>query len=390
MSAAQREFDIVLYGATGFVGKLTAEYLARSGGDARIALAGRSPDVARRAGVAGGQGAVLAADRRRRVAAVDAERDGRPDAGGGHHRRALHQVRPAAGRRVRGRGHRLRRPHRRDDVHPREHRPVPQAGRSTPVRASCTHADSTPSLRISPSTRCIAGPAGRRGSTRRHQLRDARVMARRVGRHRRLDDGGHAGGVGRPRGATGDERPLHPDTDRAAEPELGAQSEPRGGVVATSPPNSTAIWIGRLRDGRAELPNRAAQQRIARLGVRPHVLVRREDEHGLVDRRAGGRGAGRRPPTPRRWRSAADTSTSCRAGWSSASPRNPAPVRANAPGRTATTRSRRTPPRRRAPAIARPWRSGATPGTRPRRCCWGSADWRWRSTATGCPTCVGC
>jgi short subunit dehydrogenase-like uncharacterized protein len=44
MSAPQREFDIVLYGATGFVGKLTAEYLARAGGSARIALAGRSPD----------------------------------------------------------------------------------------------------------------------------------------------------------------------------------------------------------------------------------------------------------------------------------------------------------------------------------------------------------
>jgi short subunit dehydrogenase-like uncharacterized protein len=41
---AQREFDIVLYGATGFVGKLTAEYLAKAGGDARIALAGRSQD----------------------------------------------------------------------------------------------------------------------------------------------------------------------------------------------------------------------------------------------------------------------------------------------------------------------------------------------------------
>ncbi len=40
--SGQREFDIVLYGATGFVGKLTAEYLARAGGDARIALAGRS------------------------------------------------------------------------------------------------------------------------------------------------------------------------------------------------------------------------------------------------------------------------------------------------------------------------------------------------------------
>lgn len=39
-----REFDIVIYGATGFVGKLTAEYLAKAGGSARIALAGRSPD----------------------------------------------------------------------------------------------------------------------------------------------------------------------------------------------------------------------------------------------------------------------------------------------------------------------------------------------------------
>ncbi|MCH9701892.1 MAG: saccharopine dehydrogenase NADP-binding domain-containing protein [Actinomycetia bacterium] len=39
-----REFDIVLYGATGFVGKLTAEYLAGAGHDARIALAGRSTD----------------------------------------------------------------------------------------------------------------------------------------------------------------------------------------------------------------------------------------------------------------------------------------------------------------------------------------------------------
>ncbi|MUL83583.1 MULTISPECIES: trans-acting enoyl reductase family protein [unclassified Mycolicibacterium] len=40
----QREFDLVLYGATGFVGKLTAEYLARAGASARIALAGRSEE----------------------------------------------------------------------------------------------------------------------------------------------------------------------------------------------------------------------------------------------------------------------------------------------------------------------------------------------------------
>jgi short subunit dehydrogenase-like uncharacterized protein len=43
--AAAREFDVVLFGATGFVGKLTAEYLARAAGEGvRIALAGRSQD----------------------------------------------------------------------------------------------------------------------------------------------------------------------------------------------------------------------------------------------------------------------------------------------------------------------------------------------------------
>jgi short subunit dehydrogenase-like uncharacterized protein len=44
MTAAQRELDIVLYGATGFVGRLTASYLVKAGGTARIALAGRSAE----------------------------------------------------------------------------------------------------------------------------------------------------------------------------------------------------------------------------------------------------------------------------------------------------------------------------------------------------------
>lgn len=44
MSESEREFDIVVYGATGYSGMLTAEYLARAGGRARIALAGRSDD----------------------------------------------------------------------------------------------------------------------------------------------------------------------------------------------------------------------------------------------------------------------------------------------------------------------------------------------------------
>lgn len=47
MGDPSREFDIVVYGATGFAGRLTAEYLAKAGGDARIALAGRSIDKVR-------------------------------------------------------------------------------------------------------------------------------------------------------------------------------------------------------------------------------------------------------------------------------------------------------------------------------------------------------
>lgn len=47
MTATPREFDIVLYGATGFVGKLTAEYLAGAAPDKRIALAGRSTEKLR-------------------------------------------------------------------------------------------------------------------------------------------------------------------------------------------------------------------------------------------------------------------------------------------------------------------------------------------------------
>jgi short subunit dehydrogenase-like uncharacterized protein len=43
--AARRDYDIVLFGATGFTGGLTAEYLARHAGDKlRWALAGRSED----------------------------------------------------------------------------------------------------------------------------------------------------------------------------------------------------------------------------------------------------------------------------------------------------------------------------------------------------------
>ncbi len=43
--ASDRELDVVVYGATGFVGKLTAEYLARAAPEGvRIALGGRSKE----------------------------------------------------------------------------------------------------------------------------------------------------------------------------------------------------------------------------------------------------------------------------------------------------------------------------------------------------------
>lgn len=45
MTAGDRELDVVLYGATGFVGKLTAEYLAENAPEeARIGLGGRSEE----------------------------------------------------------------------------------------------------------------------------------------------------------------------------------------------------------------------------------------------------------------------------------------------------------------------------------------------------------
>jgi short subunit dehydrogenase-like uncharacterized protein len=44
MGAGERDLDIVIYGATGFVGKLTAQYLSTAAAGVRVALAGRSAD----------------------------------------------------------------------------------------------------------------------------------------------------------------------------------------------------------------------------------------------------------------------------------------------------------------------------------------------------------
>jgi short subunit dehydrogenase-like uncharacterized protein len=44
MHAGQRDLDIVIYGGSGFVGRLTAEYLAKAGAGIRVGLAGRSTE----------------------------------------------------------------------------------------------------------------------------------------------------------------------------------------------------------------------------------------------------------------------------------------------------------------------------------------------------------
>ncbi len=66
MGSSQRDLDIVLYGATGFVGKLIAKYLANSRAEIRVALAGRSLDrlhaVRNSLGAAAGDWRLIVAD----------------------------------------------------------------------------------------------------------------------------------------------------------------------------------------------------------------------------------------------------------------------------------------------------------------------------------------
>ena len=66
MGSSRRDLDIVVYGATGFIGKLTANYLANSRAEIRVALAGRSLDrlhaVRRSLGTAAQEWRLIVAD----------------------------------------------------------------------------------------------------------------------------------------------------------------------------------------------------------------------------------------------------------------------------------------------------------------------------------------
>ena len=150
------DLDVVVFGATGFVGRLVADYLAEHApDDLRIGLAGRSRErlEAVRSGL-GERARELAAGRRRQRGRRRAGRARRPHPGGGHHGRSLPAVRAAAGQGLRARRDALRGPDRRGAVRPGQHRRVDEArsGQRCPHRALA--AGSTRSPRTSPCCCC--------------------------------------------------------------------------------------------------------------------------------------------------------------------------------------------------------------------------------------------
>ena len=160
-----RDLDLVMFGATGFTGKLVAEYIASlratsRGGRSRAAT---RPSSKRSASTC----PILVVDAHDR-SALDALAE--PHEGRVHDRRAVREVRQRAGRRVRRGRHALLRSHRRGAVDAPDDRCAPRARDSRPARGSCTPAASTRS-------RAISAPG-------RSQQEFKRVLALRVERHR--------------------------------------------------------------------------------------------------------------------------------------------------------------------------------------------------------------
>ena len=231
MSAAQREFDIVLYGATGFVGKLTAEYLAKAGGDARIALAGRSQDK-----LLAVRDTLPDNAQSWPLLTADASQPSTLDAMAARTQVVVTTVGPylryglplvaacaAAGTDyadLTGEAIFIRESidlhHKAGHRHRRAHRAF--------VRIRF-HPFGFHRLRALPARRARPGR-----SARRHQSRGALIRRRRVGRHRRLDAGAHAHGLYRSRGQAADERPLH----AVPRPRRGARTRCAAGCAMAS------------------------------------------------------------------------------------------------------------------------------------------------------------
>ena len=126
-----RELDIVLYGATGFVGALTAAHLAQHAGPGvRIALAGRSRSKLEALRIElGSDGVVVGARRGRRDRRAGSARPGGAHPCPRHDRRSLCDPRQGGRARLRRVRDALRRPDRRGALRPvvarRARRPGP-------------------------------------------------------------------------------------------------------------------------------------------------------------------------------------------------------------------------------------------------------------------------
>ena len=178
--------------------------------------------------------------------------------------------------------------------------------------------------------------------------------------------------VVRSRGAAGDERSLHADAPTARpSPNSGHQSDTpwrRGREIA---PELDGIWTGAFAMG---APNSRIVRRSNALLDWAYGRTFRYAENmsvGSSSWRRSRRRSHRRQRRDARARRPVLQQAAARLVERVAPSR--APVRASGPARTVTTRSRPTPPRRAARATGPRCRSRATPATRRRRCCWGSA-----------------
>ena len=289
--SAQREFDIVLYGATGFAGKLTAEYLARSGGDARIALAGRSLDkllaVRETLGDKAQSWPLIAADASQpsTLNAMAAQAQVVVTTVGPYARYGLPLVAACAAAGtdyadLTGETLFIRES---IDLY---HKQALDTG------ARIVHSCGFDSV---PSDLTVFALYRRAQEDGAGQLTDTNLVVRAM-------SGGVSGGTiasmmdfmnavssdAEARQALNDPYTLTPD--HAAEPELGAQPDLRWRRGRDVADELDGYWLGAFVMAGTELPNCQAQQCITRLRVRQKVGVRRADEHGPL---IGGAGCGR-------------------------------------------------------------------------------------------------
>ena len=284
MADIARTYDIVLYGASGFVGRC-AGYLAETAPPGtRIALGGPlGRALRRRPGLAAGRGrgwALVPADASDAPALHGSPRD----PGARHHGGTLCPLRAARGRGLRG-------PGRTTPISPARccssatHRPVDDVARDR--RADRAR------LRVrldavGPAVQLL--PSGRRPTEGRcdHAAGGARGGSAAARSTRCAPSSRRAGGPARRR-VVGDPFALSPD--RAAEPEPASPGRRAARAATAGRPVDGAV-----RDGAVQHPDRPAQQRAAGLGLRPRTALRRGDgvrrgrrrgDRGRCHRRAG-------------------------------------------------------------------------------------------------------